>query len=227
MVPDGVHVGVRGWEINQYQSSSIRADLLSAPPFSPSPSANWTEVTAALCFSIFSVIASSLGRESGGKERFRPSVFVFLRTPVSLYSRCLLETFEKRRFAAVKATQISLDFGFREFQDCSRLFSRLNEAEIVLTFFGKEKKKKRKKVLLKRHVWTRRAHMEADLHSLQIFFRGYLPTADPGLARLPHMCPKFRGGKTGRGKAPPCLDPSLLSLFLLKPDGPGQTEPPP
>lgn len=42
-----------------------------------------------------------------------------------------------------------------------------------LLFVEKKKKKAGKKqcVLLKRHVWTLRAHMELDLHSLQIFFR--------------------------------------------------------
>lgn len=42
-----------------------------------------------------------------------------------------------------------------------------------LLFVEKKKKKQEKKqcVLLKHHVWTLRAHMELDLHSLQIFFR--------------------------------------------------------
>lgn len=67
--------------------------------------------------------------------------------------------------------------------------------------------------------------MEPDLPSLRIFSEDVHLWLTREAACLPRMCPKFRVENGRQEKLHPAaspagLGPFLLSLFLLKPDGP-------
>lgn len=107
--------------------------------------------------------------------------------------------FGRWRISAVNAAPISADFGFREFQDCSRLFSRLNEAETLLEKGGKKSSVfcLSATCVLGGHIWSR------TCTACGFFSEGIYLWLTREAARLPRMCPEFRGGKTVTGKLHP------------------------